>query len=547
MTIRQRLFGALLLALLPILALAIVQAALTYNRQAEERRERLISVASAATQRAQLRIRGAQVILEALGPASTGLACGPMLGHVQTGLPDYEALVRYNRLGRVMCASGAVPAGDRRQELWFRRLETGAPRVITSAEVPNPARGAGIFTAVPVRTADGAFDGAEVAVFRLTSLRAEPGGLPPGTSVGLLDDQGEWIGPPPAGASPPPPGWRARAARSAVLWNIDTPQGSRQQVLTALAPDVFAVLSAPDPGFFAAAWADPAAILLLPLLAWGLAFASVWLVADRIVLRWLLYLDRIAGLYARGRFSVRPVQAEAAPEEIRHLARTLDEMAETIVGRDHALRESLGEKDVLMREIHHRVKNNLQIITSLLNMQQRALIDPAARAALSDTRQRITALAIIYRALYQSEDLKRVDVRLFLSELLGQLMTAETRREQPIQAELEAESLIIDPDKLAPFALFAVEAITNAQKHAFPGRGGRIDVRFEVDGDFAVLDVTDDGVGACEDPTGAGVGRTLMTAFARQLRGSAEIGAGPEGRGTSARLMFPVTPLGNLH
>ncbi|MET1345696.1 histidine kinase dimerization/phosphoacceptor domain -containing protein, partial [Staphylococcus aureus] len=71
---------------------------------------------------------------------------------------------------------------------------------------------------------------------------------------------------------------------------------------------------------------------------------------------------------------------------------------------------------------HHRVKNNLHIISSLLNMQQRALADPAAKAAMNDTRQRITALAQIYRALYQGPDLKRVDLRPFLEELTAQLL-----------------------------------------------------------------------------------------------------------------------------
>src|SRR5205085_1006683 len=161
---------------------------------------------------------------------------------------------------------------------------------------------------------------------------------------------------------------------------------------------------------------------------WAAAWAAVAAVADRVVIRWLAYLDRIAGLYARGRFSVRPVQAETAPAEIQALAHTLDHMAEAIVARDNSLKDSLAQKDALMREIHHRVKNNLQVITSLLNMQQRALTDPAARMAMSDTRQRITALALIYRALYQSPDLRRVDVRQFLEELVAQLVSSDAGR-----------------------------------------------------------------------------------------------------------------------
>ena len=107
-------------------------------------------------------------------------------------------------------------------------------------------------------------------------------------------------------------------------------------------------------------------------------------------------------------------------------------------------------------------------------MQQRALTDPAARAAMSDTRQRITALALIYRALYQGPDLKRVDLRPFLEELTAQLVAGELLHGPAVRTELDVDALVIDPDRLAPLALFAVEAITNAQKHAFAGRGGAL-------------------------------------------------------------------------
>src|ERR1019366_8943783 len=103
----------------------------------------------------------------------------------------------------------------------------------------------------------------------------------------------------------------------------------------------------------------------------------------------------------------------------------------------------------------------LQVIISLLNMQQRSLSDPAARVAMSDTRQRIAALALIYRALYQGPDLKRVDLRQFLGELIAELIIDQQAQGAVVRTELEADPLIIDPDKLAPLALFAVEAIGN--------------------------------------------------------------------------------------
>jgi two-component sensor histidine kinase len=186
------------------------------------------------------------------------------------------------------------------------------------------------------------------------------------------------------------------------------------------------------------------------------------------------------------------------------------------------------------------VKNNLQVITSLLNMQQRALTDPAAREAMSDTRQRITALALIYRALYQSPDLRSVDVRQFLEELVAQLSSGEGGRPSAIRTELEADDLEIDPDKLPPLALFAVEAVSNARKHAFDQEtGGLIRVRFTVGSDEVVLDVIDNGRGLDSEAQGeGGVGRTLMSAFARQLRGQMSIDAA-DGGGSHVRLAFP--------
>jgi two-component sensor histidine kinase len=289
-------------------------------------------------------------------------------------------------------------------------------------------------------------------------------------------------------------------------------------------------------------WAklDPIGVFLAPIVAWIVAFGTVMWVTERIVVRWLDYLERIAALYARGRYSVRPVQASHAPSEVRRLAATLDELAEAITTRDRSLTESLAEKDALLREIHHRVKNNLQIISSLLSMQQRALKDEPAKAALGDTRQRIAALALIYRTLYQSDDIRHADASDFLMELVGQLVASDSGRGPVVTSDIKADSLIVDPDKLAPLALWLVEAVTNAQKHAFAGRGGALSVRFRVLGETSVLEVEDDGPGPSDRDMETGVGRTLMGAFAKQLRGEVEIVPAVP-RGTIARMTF-ATP-----
>lgn len=345
----------------------------------------------------------------------------------------------------------------------------------------------------------------------------------------------------PAGSDPGPSGRDSPRTVSRFLGRsrgLARFEGIRFRLGVALAVALLPILVLPA----LLAWADltPIGVFLAPIVAWIVAFATVMWVTERIVVRWLDYLERIAALYARGRYSVRPVQATHAPSEVRRLAGTLDALAEAIDTRDRSLNESLAEKDALLREIHHRVKNNLQIISSLLSMQQRALKDEPAKAALADTRQRISALALIYRTLYQSDDIRHADARDFLTELVGQLVAGESGRGPLVASSIEADSLVVDPDKLAPLALWLVEAVTNAQKHAFAGRGGTLAVRFHVRGDISVLEVEDDGPGPSDKAIETGVGRTLMGAFAKQLRGEVEILAARP-RGTIARMVF-ATP-----
>ena len=278
--------------------------------------------------------------------------------------------------------------------------------------------------------------------------------------------------------------------------------------------------------------------LALPILSFAVAVAGVLAVLDREVNRWIPRL-RGAGARIEGEAASGASFAAAAPE-VRALAKGLDEMTAAIVSRDRALSENLIQRDGLLREIHHRVKNNLQVISSLVNLQQRTLTDPAARAAMSDTRQRIAALALIYRALYEGADLRKVNLADFLEELIGQLIMTEAGQGPGIRTELAIDALTIDPDHLAPLALFAVEAITNAKKHGLAEVGGRLVVKFEVRGEQAELAITDSGrPGSTEVVVGEGVGRTLMSAFARQLGGGVSFCPQAAG-GLTARLTFPT-------
>ena len=543
MTIRFRLGMALALALLPVLALGLIQATLEFNRDAQIRETGLIEAAARSASEAQGRLRGAVALLQTLTPQAVGVDCTPRLASALKELHGYRNIARIDANGRVECAGSSVVVEPTRSgRPWFVVLRRGAPVALARARQGSEPT---LLAAVRAVKANGQFDGALVATMQLDSLRPDLSDptLPAGTAIAIVNGAGATlVQTDPMAEVPLPPTWFASTRRTGRMFYVARARdGAQRDVATAplLNRDAFVVLSAPAPPPMAWGRIHPMSSLVYPLLAWLSAWTAVWFVSERVVIRWLAYLERVAAIYARGRFSVRSVKADRAPLEIRALAQTLDAMADGIVARDISLRESIAHKDALMREIHHRVKNNLQVITSLLNMQQRALTDPAAQVAMSETRQRITALALIYRALYQSPDLKRVDVRQFLEELFGQLTAGDSGRGAKIRTQLDADDLDIDPDKLAPLALFAVEAITIARKREFGTGGGLIRVRFEVGPEEVRLEIVDNGR---DDPAASGegsVGRTLMTAFARQLRGRADVEPMPDG-GMTSRLTFPT-------
>jgi len=543
LTIRLRLGVALAIALMPVLMLGAAQSMVAFRRDADERRTSLIAAAERSAAVARARMQAAEVLLETLTPAAIGQQCSPRLAEAMRRSTGFSNLIRLDAQGRVSCAAAPLGSDQQAGSDWFQALRHGEPMAITRVDAGVYSSKPAALIAVRAVAPAGGFDGALTALIPLSELKPDLNDrtLPTGSQMALADRSGRYVLWTDRDAFAPVPAADVAPTGEAKVFRAKDLHGTeRVYAVAPLLRDVTVVLSAPDEGLYSWAWLNPWSSLLAPIAAFALALACVWVAADRIIVRWLSYLDRIAAIYARGRFTVRPLQAERAPPEVRALAHTLDIMAETIAGRDQALRDNLAQKDALMREIHHRVKNNLQVITSLLNMQQRALSDPAARAAMSDTRQRIGALALIYRALYQGPDLKRVDLRSFLEELIAQVLQGDSGQHPPFRTDLEADDLVVDPDKLAPIALFAVEALSNAQKHAFGPQGGSLHVRFSLVGEEGVLEISDEGgKGGPPPELTEGVGRTLMTAFARQLRGRCEVAPNAKG-GITARLVFPA-------
>ncbi|WP_269715221.1 sensor histidine kinase PhyK [Caulobacter sp. NIBR2454] len=543
-TIRVRLAAAVAVALLPVLILSAAQTVTAFHRDAESQRESLALGAQRSAATVQARIEAAGVLLETLGPGSVGLNCAQRLNDIKRRLPGYANLIRFDVRGRVACSAETVPSdAARAARPWFSRIREGQSMTVDARPGVAYAAEPSLLAAVRAER-DGKFDGALVAVIALSSLQPETTSraLPGGAEIAMVDREGQYFALTSPAAFPNEPPDLSQAGSKNLLWTARD-ASNRLRTLSAaplVANEVYVVLSAPSPGLFSWARLNPISRLLLPIFAFFAALAAVLLAAERSIVRWIYYLERVAAIYARGRFTVRPVRADKAPPEIRELAETLDHMAGAIVTRDASLHDSLDQKDALLREIHHRVKNNLQVISSLLSLQQRALTDPASRQAIMDTRQRISALALVYRALYQGPDLKQVDLRPFLEELTAQLLSGDAGPHGAVRTEVHADPLMIDPDRLAPLALFAVEAVANAQKQVFSERPGSLSVEFRVRDGEGTLDIVDDGggIGVPGAPP-SGMGMTLMNAFARQLRGRVSFEPNPAG-GLRISLVFPT-------
>jgi len=161
------------------------------------------------------------------------------------------------------------------------------------------------------------------------------------------------------------------------------------------------------------------------------------------------------------------------------------------------LQASLQEKEVLLREVHHRVKNNMQVISSLLNLQSRHIGDPNVLEMFKESQRRIRSMALIHERLYQSSDFSRIEFSQYLRNLATHLFHSYQVDASRVQLKIEAEEVHLNINTAIPCGLIVNELISNALKHGFPeGRSGHLDLELcRASGDGYVLRVRDDGVG----------------------------------------------------
>jgi two-component sensor histidine kinase len=495
----------------------------------------------------------------------SGPGCAAQLEAIVAGGGGrYAGLAVTDAEGVVRCAASSDLAEGQRLggQRWFAALPSGRgpvsgrfaadrgggmPRIAVAWPLLRPAGGG---------TGPTDFAGAVVVLLSLgdaapsqVGLAGDHGdGIGGARRVWLLDAGGEALPLTRAagavGAAPRPEDLRRAATAAAETGFTARSQAGAELFAAAarLAPDLTLLVAEPTGGPPSATWRETAlrfaglTALFLPGIVAVVIGVSVLVVRP---------LRRLREAVANWTDTTLPIGGDRAawPLELRDVAEGCERAAARLAAQQAALRAALERSELLMAEVHHRIKNNLQIVSSLLNLQAARITEPTARMEFEAARDRVRALATLHRHLYMHPDHETIDLRAFIEELGGQIFQASGERPgERIALSVAAPSLRISSDQAVPLALVITEAVTNALAFAFPGgRRGRLQVTVSADAERARLSVRDDGIGTGLDRAAdrRGLGNQLVRSLARQLGGELRVEAGA---GTVVTLDFPLRP-----
>ena len=520
-------FGFILaLALLPLLVFAMIQSYFDFTTDARSKETMLRSTATQTAFDVVDTLDSAREILRITGNiVEVGEGCDAQLTNIISAVPSLDYLGITDPSGKYLCRANNTGNGantyefetlPKREQPFYTETRTvlgDSERYETSVIVSY-----GIFNS----------DGLErvvLAGFKLRLLQAmmDKSYLSEDMNIALINRKGE-----------PLTGGKNQTPKTRLKWiseikrtgkyegTIIGPKNEERDifVIESGAEGIYAAISSPKSSIWSWSILNPFSSLFVPLLAWLFGFGAIWVSTEKLILTHLRKMRRATIDFADGNTDRRIGELNNPPQSIHDLRTTFDLMADKITDREMAIIDSLDEKETLLREIHHRVKNNLQIIISLLNMQERKLLDPSAKAAVTETRSRINAISLVHRGLYESRDLRYVNMQTFLDRLIRELSVALGTKQQNVKIATLASCKPMDADTATTIALFTVEALTNAVKHGVSD-GGAIKVEVTQDKQVITATVSDNGKGFIENKkSSAGTGMKLFKGFARQVNGA---------------------------
>lgn len=281
--------------------------------------------------------------------------------------------------------------------------------------------------------------------------------------------------------------------------------------------------------------------ILFPALMWIASVVVAWMAVEHLVIRHIRKLRQSLRSFAGGNRLVGDIDVRRAPVEIRDMAEAYVQMTDTILHDEAEMEDMVHQKEVLLREVHHRVKNNLQLIASIMNMQMRRTRSDEARTIVRGLQDRVMSLATIHRELYQTVGLSDIHADELLSTIVRQITNLAERPDRRFTQRNELAPIRLTPDQAVPLALLVAEAVTNALKYARPAPGEaqpalwvRLAMVGETRAEIVIGNSTDEDAARQQTESeaiaaqGTGLGTQLITAFALQLGGAVERNEAPD-------------------
>ncbi|MGE0154644.1 MAG: sensor histidine kinase [Reyranellaceae bacterium] len=548
LSLRLRLLLLLALAILPAVVAGSIMALTRYEADLSATRAKLRALSILAVNRHLQTLAETNSLLQTVAqlPDIVSLdagRCSPVLKKVHADLAGrYTNLIAVTPDSVVRCSALAMeperrysnPA-DVRKVLSRRNFTVGG---VTVGGFSGERL---VSAAAPIATADGAVVGVIATGIKASFLNSQFNAyqLPDGSQLALVDRQGEAL------LSAGSESWRLPAPNAIVAALASgrlefQHQAGAQPYLVVLNEigdyDMFVLAALPSE-----AATGPVMLRLMTDIGVILAFTllagiGILIGAQLLVLAPIARFRRAVRDYRRHGGPFR-FPAGGAPPEIAELAAEFDSMARDVELRQDNMKSLLRQRDLLVRETNHRVKNNLQIVASLLSLQSRRISEPAAKMQFDLARQRVATLALLHRHLYEQRDTETVNLRSFFGQLVAQLLAAYGQR---ARCAVSVVDMRVPPSVAIPLGLIVTEAVTNAMKYAFPdNRTGRIELRVSIVDGRGHLVLQDDGVGMNGDDGGdrSGMGDILMRGFADQVSGELKVDEAPGG-GTRIQLDF---------
>ncbi len=543
--LRRGLLILLMLALLPLAVLALLQGLSRIDRDDRLVGERLREAALLTASAEQIILNNTEGVLMMLAENAgardlKGGTCAAEMQEMRARFPGYANFALIDPDGNVRCTASPleIPPKNAARYPWWEEMRRSRKVAIASPFHDEPSRKRGLWVILPLYSGT-EFEGALSARLDLHWLQRnlQERNDHSVAVIVLLDPDGRPV------ASNREIPWRKLDVSGAPgeVRKVRDDEDYRWTYAVAPArgfdgePRLYVAYLARQANLAEPDWWFIGSHVGLPLFA--LLFASIAIMTgtDLGILRWINALRDLSAEYAQGNYRARDDSFDAAPREIRDLAASLYRMARTIDHRDRTLHEAVARQRALARELNHRVKNNLQIVISLLTLQGRAMANADGRAALADARLRVDALALVHRLLYATDELSTISTRDLLADVCA--LVKQHHSVPGVTLDCDVAAVSLDIDRAIPLTLWLVEALSDAMR-----RGAKCQRPVHIQATLArnvnrlTVSVTDNAGTGTEDRAYV---RRLLAAIGQQLGGKASFDSGPETGSVMLELPVP--------